>query len=70
VEDGEFLVSVAGGGGGYGDPRTRDPQRVLDDVREGLVTPERAERVYGVALTPDGIDQARTQALRAAQAAS
>jgi N-methylhydantoinase B len=70
VEDGEFLVSVAGGGGGYGDPHTRDPQRVLDDVREGLVTPERAERVYGVALTPDGIDQARTQALRAAQAAS
>ena len=26
------------GGGGFGDPRTRDPQRVLDDVLDGLIT--------------------------------
>jgi N-methylhydantoinase B len=36
------------GGGGYGDPRARDPERVLADVREGYVSPEAAERDYGV----------------------
>jgi N-methylhydantoinase B len=36
------------GGGGYGDPRERDPQAVLKDVREGKISPERARKVYGV----------------------
>jgi N-methylhydantoinase B len=38
------------GGGGYGDPRERDPQAVLRDVREGKVSAERAREVYGVAI--------------------
>lgn len=40
----------AGGGGGYGDPRARDVQRVLRDVRCGYVSPDRARAVYGVAI--------------------
>lgn len=36
------------GGGGYGDPRARDPAAVVEDVRRGLVTRERAEVDYGV----------------------
>jgi N-methylhydantoinase B len=65
LEEGEFLISVACGGGGYGDPMTRDPALVLKDVREGLVTPARAESVYGVVLTPEqAIDEGRTAALR------
>jgi N-methylhydantoinase B len=38
------------GGGGYGDPWERDPQRVLADVVNGYVTLEAAERDYGVAI--------------------
>lgn len=36
------------GGGGYGDPKERDPKKVVEDVRLGYVTPEAAERDYGV----------------------
>ncbi|HET9223901.1 MAG TPA: hydantoinase B/oxoprolinase family protein, partial [Roseiflexaceae bacterium] len=39
------------GGGGYGDPLARDPQRVLDDVVNGYVSIEAAEREYGVVVT-------------------
>ncbi len=65
IEDGETLVSIAQGGGGYGDPRTRDPERVRHDVREGLVSRERAAEIYAVAITEDGeIDPDKTAELR------
>ncbi len=38
----------AGGGGGYGDPRARPAQAVLEDVRNGLVGVAAARRDYGV----------------------
>ena len=38
-------------GGGYGDPLTRDPQRVLIDVLEGWESREKARDVYGVVFT-------------------
>jgi len=44
------------GGGGHGDALAREPQRVLEDLREGNVSPEAAERDYGVVLKPDGGD--------------
>jgi N-methylhydantoinase B len=57
------------GGGGYGDPLARDPERVLTDVREGLVSRETAERDYGVILRPVErswmLDLPATQARRA-----
>ena len=40
------------GGGGYGPPAGRDPERVLEDVREGYVSLERAREEYGVAIDP------------------
>lgn len=65
LQDGERILSISCGGGGYGDPATRDPASVLHDVAEGWVTPARAARVYKVALTSDGgIDTAATAALR------
>lgn len=36
------------GGGGYGDPRRRDPERIRRDLREGKVTPEGLRRDYGL----------------------
>lgn len=42
------------GGGGYGDPLKRDIERVRWDVIEGYITPEEAEKRYGVALRYTG----------------
>ena len=57
------------GGGGHGDALEREPERVLADVREGFVSPETAERDYGVVIKRDGgdfvVDAAATQARRA-----
>ena len=57
------------GGGGYGDPLNRDPERVLADVREGAVSREAAERAYGVVLASVGhswvLNHPATQARRA-----
>jgi N-methylhydantoinase B len=38
------------GGAGYGDPKRRDPEAVLADVRNGYVSGEAAERIYGVRI--------------------
>jgi len=57
------------GGGGFGDPLARAPERVLADVMEGAVSPAAAERDYGVVLTAAGgswrVDEAATRARRA-----
>jgi N-methylhydantoinase B len=59
------------GGGGFGDPRARDPKAVRDDVRDGLITAEQARRDYGVAIDAIGeIDLAETERLRASQKAA
>lgn len=48
--DVEYVYSA--GGGGYGDPAERDPERVRRDVLNGYVSREAAELVYGVVLDP------------------
>jgi N-methylhydantoinase B len=55
------------GGGGYGKPEERGPQRVLADVREGKVSVQQAREAYGVSIDPDGltIDEKETARLRA-----
>jgi N-methylhydantoinase B len=40
-------------GGGWGDPFTREPERVVRDVRDGYVTVEGAARDYGVIVVGD-----------------
>jgi N-methylhydantoinase B len=63
----ETMVSISCGGGGYGHPHEREPQRVADDVREGWVSRERAEAVYGVSLDAAGhVDRPATAKLRGA----
>src|SRR5881398_1737287 len=60
-----------GGGGGWGDPLARSPERVLDDVLDEYVSIEAARRDYGVVLTGAledltlAIDRAATERLRA-----
>lgn len=45
-------------GGSYGDPRKRDPARVLADVNAGWLSVAAARSVYGAAVNqaPDGVD--------------
>ncbi len=47
---GDVVRTMTGGGGGFGDPRERDPERVRRDVRDGHVTPAAAWMVYGVEI--------------------
>ena len=53
---GSIVHMQTGGGGGFGDPRERDPERVRADVRNGFVTLEGAERDYGVVLDPNSLE--------------
>ena len=53
LQAGERIVSLSSGGGGYGDPFTRDAHAVLLDVVEGYMSVERARAAYGVIITGD-----------------
>jgi N-methylhydantoinase B len=69
LEPGERIASWSTGGGGYGPPFERDPERVKHDLDEGWITPGRATDVYGLVLDPrGGVDQQKTAARRAALA--
>lgn len=62
---GERICSVSCGGGGYGEPRQRDPEAVARDVAQGWTSPQRARDVFGVQLDPAGrVDVAATRRLR------
>ena len=66
VKSGDILRIETGGGGGWGDPFTRNPEDVQRDVLEGYVTQSAALSEYGVALSDYGqeIDQSDTEAAR------
>lgn len=59
---------MTAGGGGWGSPFERAPARVLQDVIEGAVSVEAAERDYGVVIDPLGpaVDEPATAAARRA----
>jgi N-methylhydantoinase B len=42
------------GGGGFFDPKGRDPEAVAEDVAEGLVSPRSAEDDYGIRISRSG----------------
>jgi N-methylhydantoinase B len=44
---GDVIRVVTGNGGGMGNPKERDPKLIEDDLKNGLITPERAREVYG-----------------------
>jgi N-methylhydantoinase B len=67
VPGGDFIRLELPGGGGFGEAAERDPEQVAADVADGLYAREDAERVYRVALDPDGaVDREATVRLRAA----
>ena len=56
----------AAGGGGYGDPLERDPERVAQDAADGYVSVERAKKDYAAVIDPGTLelDPVATEALR------
>jgi N-methylhydantoinase B len=65
VPAGDAICLALPGGGAFGDPRTRDPQRVLDDVLDGLITADKARRDYAVVIDVEGrLDLTETERLR------
>lgn len=66
LPEGTVYRQVAGGGGGYGDPRLRPADLVAREVRRGYVSVEAARRDYGVVVTDDGeLDEEASVRLRA-----
>ena len=49
VNEGDVIRIHTGSGGGYGDPKKRNRELVLEDLKNGFVSPEQAEAVYGLA---------------------
>jgi N-methylhydantoinase B len=69
IAPGTVFNQKAGGGGGYGDPFERPPERVAADVRNGMISAVAARDDYGVSIDPDSfaLDAARTAQLRDAR---
>ncbi|MBC7343553.1 MAG: hydantoinase B/oxoprolinase family protein [Clostridia bacterium] len=53
IREGDEVTVFGGAGGGYGDPLERDPEAVLEDVREEYVSIQHAAEAYGVIIDPD-----------------
>jgi len=62
----DILYMRMASGGGYGDPLEREPQQVLRDVDEGVVSREEARAIYGVEIDGDEprLNQTATDKLR------
>ncbi len=68
LHEGDILAASTNGGGGYGDVLERDPEAVVADVRNAVISAETARRVYGVVfdfesglLDEEGTKRAREQ---------
>jgi N-methylhydantoinase B len=70
VQPGDVIRITSAGAGGWGDPLDREPERVGEDVRRGLVSIEKAREEYGVVLHDGRVDAAATKALRQKMARS
>jgi len=62
---GDCASNQTAGGGGYGDPKRRDPEKVLADLRDEYISESAAREVYGVAIRErTTIDWSETKRLR------
>jgi N-methylhydantoinase B len=69
---GEVYRLVAGNGGGTGSPLDRDPELVLEDWLDGIITLDDAGEIYGVVIDPSSAEvlAGETDAKRQASQAS
>ena len=52
-EPGDRITLITPGGGGYGDPKQRDPARLAEDMREGYVSEAAASAFYRTPLAAE-----------------
>jgi N-methylhydantoinase B len=66
IKENDVMYYTLGMGGGFGSPLDRDPEAVLKDVENDLVSPDVARDVYGVVIDPDklALDLAATEETR------
>ena len=64
VTKGDRCYLKSAGGGGYGNPKERDPKLVLEDVLDEYVSIQAARSIYGVEITDDEINWKETKRLR------
>ncbi|MEM6489043.1 MAG: hypothetical protein AAF677_12390 [Pseudomonadota bacterium] len=61
---GDTFLAVGPSAGGYGPAFERPAEAVLEDVLDGIVSAESAERDYGVVIRDGAVDAAATAASR------
>lgn len=68
-KEGNVLTTAMGGGGGYGDVLERDPDLVMKDIRQELISDWVAKNVYHLAYDPKSliVDYEKTEELRVAE---
>jgi acetophenone carboxylase len=65
-KDGDLIIHSVGAGGGYGDVLERDPEAVMKDLKEQLITQDVALKIYGVVVdrTTNAVDAQATERAR------
>ena len=66
IQAGDLIWMSEPGGGGYGDPLDREPERVLEDLLDEKIGPEACRDVYGVVVVDGALDLPATAARRTA----
>lgn len=64
IRSGDIVLIRPAGGGGYGSPLEREPERVMADVRNDYVSAEQARDTYGIVFI-DGSGEVDTRATKA-----
>ncbi|NMA72888.1 MAG: acetone carboxylase subunit alpha, partial [Bacteroidales bacterium] len=69
AEEGEIYIITQGAGGGYGDILDRDPESVMKDIEEDLISQETANEIYKVFYDPETfvLDREKTEKARQAE---
>ncbi|MCB1339015.1 MAG: hydantoinase B/oxoprolinase family protein, partial [Maritimibacter sp.] len=73
IKPGDRITNMNPGGGGFGDPMERAVEKVVSDVKNGLVSVEGAKADYGVVIEDPAtlaVDMAATGTLRASRRAA
>jgi N-methylhydantoinase B len=64
LQQGDCIITLSSGGGGYGDPLTRPVEWVQNDIESGYISLEGARADYGVVITTGAVDPKATEVLR------
>ncbi|HKZ80379.1 MAG TPA: hydantoinase B/oxoprolinase family protein [Pyrinomonadaceae bacterium] len=70
AKSGDTITVLSAGGGGWGNALDRDPIAVMDDVRNEMLSVEKAREWYGVVISGEDVDRAATEKLRAGMQAA